>query len=67
LAELTGLQVWRVHELVKKGDGPPSLPIGRTFRFPEDGVLRWIEQRTTRHQEVDLFATAACSCRSRRA
>lgn len=46
LAEQTGLPLWRVHELVSRGDGPPHMRIGRTLRFPVDGVVEWIREKT---------------------
>lgn len=46
LSGLTGLQLWRVYDLVRKGEAPPHMSVGRTIRFPADGVVRWIQQRT---------------------
>ena len=45
LAEVTGLSLWTVWELVKKGEGPPQVRIGRGFRFPENGVRPWLDKR----------------------
>lgn len=45
LAEVTGLSLWTVWEMVKKGDGPPHVKIGRGFRFPENGVGPWLDRR----------------------
>lgn len=45
LAEATGLSLWTVWELVKKGKGPPHVRIGRGFRFPENGVGPWLDKR----------------------
>ena len=50
LAELTGLQQWRVYSLVRSGDGPPYVRIGRTIRFPENAVQQWIREQTN-HKE----------------
>jgi predicted DNA-binding transcriptional regulator AlpA len=45
LAEVTGLPLWTIHDLVKKGKGPPHIPnMGRGHRFPESGVGPWIEK-----------------------
>ena len=43
LAAATGLPRWRIHELVAQRKGPPHLRVGRTLRFAEDAVVRWIE------------------------
>lgn len=45
LAEVTGLSLWTVWELVKKGVDPPHVRIGRGFRFPENGVGPWLDNR----------------------
>ena len=45
LAEVTGLPLWTVWELVKKGEGPPHVRIGRGFRFPENGIGPWLDKR----------------------
>lgn len=45
LAEMTGLSPWTVWELVKNGEGPPHVRIGRGFRFPENGVGPWLDKR----------------------
>ena len=45
LAEVTGLSVWTVWELVKKGQGPPHVKLGRGFRFPENAVGPWLDKR----------------------
>lgn len=45
LAEVTGLSLWTVWELVKKGEGPPHARLGRGFRFPENGVGPWLDKR----------------------
>jgi excisionase family DNA binding protein len=46
LAEKTGLPKWRIHELCAQGKGPPFLRIGKTYRFAEDAVVRWIEEQS---------------------
>ena len=45
LAKMTGLSLWTVWELVKKGEGPPHVKLGRGFRFPENGVGPWLDKR----------------------
>lgn len=44
--EQTGLARWRLYELIAEGKGPPVLRIGKTFRVPEDALVKWIEQQT---------------------
>ena len=46
LAKATGLPVWRVHELALGKSGPPFLRVGRTRRYPEDAVVRWIQEKS---------------------
>lgn len=46
LARATGLAVWRLHELAATGEGPLFLRVGKTRRYPEDGVARWIAQQS---------------------
>lgn len=45
LAEVTGLPVWTIWDMVKKGDGPPHVRMGRGFRFPETGIGPWLDKR----------------------
>lgn len=52
LADLTGLPVWRIHQMCSENTAPPHLRIGKTIRFPEDAVVAWIqEQSTSKEQE----------------
>jgi len=51
VSKITGLQSWRLYSLLKKGEGPPFLRIGRTLRIPEDALARWIEEQTTINEE----------------
>jgi excisionase family DNA binding protein len=51
LARQTGLQPWRIYALIREGQGPPHLPVGRTYRFPEDGVLAWVREQTNISQK----------------
>ena len=30
----TGIQAWRIRELIKEGKGPPHFRLGRRYRFP---------------------------------
>ena len=42
-AELTGIERWRFYELLKRGEGPRHMKIGKTIRIPEDALAQWIE------------------------
>ena len=46
VAQVTGLQRWRVYELLARGEGPASMRIGKTFRISEAALIAWIEQRS---------------------
>lgn len=45
LSAATGIPRWRLFELVRAGRGPRHMRIGKTLRFPEDGVTEWIRER----------------------
>lgn len=45
VAEVTGLQRWRLYELLARGEGPRSMRIGKTFRISEAALVAWIEER----------------------
>lgn len=45
VAEITGLDRWRIYDLIKSGEGPPHFWVGRTLRIPEDGLAQWIRGR----------------------
>lgn len=51
VAELTGLQRWRIYQLLAANEGPPSLRIGKTLWIPEDQLARWIEEQTAKEQK----------------
>ena len=44
-AELTGIERWRFYELLKRGDGPPFMRVGRTIRISETALVEWIEEK----------------------
>jgi len=46
LSAATGIQAWRIRELVKAEKGPPHFRVGTTYRFPVLGVRRWLEEQT---------------------
>jgi excisionase family DNA binding protein len=45
VAKATGMARWRWHQLLAKGDGPPALRVGRTYRISETALARWIEEQ----------------------
>ena len=47
VAVLTTIPTWRLYELIARGEGPPTMRIGRTLRVPENKLAQWIEKRTT--------------------
>lgn len=52
LAEQTGIPVWRIHEMCAQKK-LPFLRVGKTYRFAEDAVVKWIEEqsKTSREEE----------------
>lgn len=46
LAATLNVPLWRIYELVDDRKAPPSMRIGKTLRFPEDGVIAWIKKAT---------------------
>jgi excisionase family DNA binding protein len=52
LAKRTGISKWRWYELIPQGKAPPYLRVGKTFRFAEDAVVKWIAEQS--NQEGDL-------------
>lgn len=51
LSTALGLPIWRLNELALGSKGPPFIRIGRTRRYPEDAVRRWIEEQAHNHEE----------------
>lgn len=47
-AELMGIQRWRLYSMLAKGDGPPAMRFGRTWRLPEHLLVQWIEEQSTK-------------------
>ena len=52
LSKQTGIAYWRLLELVAKGKGPRHMRVGQTLRFPEDGVVAWIDEQTNKKERV---------------
>jgi predicted DNA-binding transcriptional regulator AlpA len=53
LSERTGLARWRLFELVAKGLGPRVMRVGNTLRFPEDGVVQWINEQSSQQERKE--------------
>lgn len=51
LSEATGIQVWRVHQLVAEGKGPPHFRIGRVLRFRAKDVDAWLSEQSRQKEE----------------
>jgi predicted DNA-binding transcriptional regulator AlpA len=47
LAATLNVPLWRIYELVDVKKAPPSMRIGKTLRFPEDGVVQRIKEQTS--------------------
>jgi len=45
VAEQTGLQRWRIYQLIKCGQGPKHMKIGKTIRISEHALAQWIEEQ----------------------
>jgi excisionase family DNA binding protein len=50
-AERTGIQRWRLYELIARGEGPPHMRVGKTIRISEVALIEWIERE---HNSSDL-------------
>jgi predicted DNA-binding transcriptional regulator AlpA len=48
----TGIQAWRIRELIKEGKGPPHFRLGRRYRFPLSKVA------TSRNARLHVFLKA---------
>jgi excisionase family DNA binding protein len=44
-SNVTGVQRWRLYDLIARGAGPPHLRLGKTIRIAEDSLIAWIEAR----------------------
>jgi excisionase family DNA binding protein len=44
-ARLTGLEQWRLYDLIKRREGPPCMRVGRTIRISQAALVQWIEER----------------------
>jgi excisionase family DNA binding protein len=46
LSQATGIQAWRIYEMLKQGKAPPHFRVGCTYRFPIHGVRNWLMEQT---------------------
>ena len=53
VAELTGLQPWRLYQQIAAGKGPPHMRIGKVIWIPEHKLVQWIEEETAGENEDD--------------
>lgn len=44
-AEVTGIEKWRLYALLKRGEGPAHMRVGRTIRISETALVEWIERQ----------------------
>ena len=47
----TGIQSWRLRELIKAGKGPPHFRLGRRYRFPFSAAKQWLADQTSSTKE----------------
>ena len=52
LSDQTGLPQWRIYELIGLNAAPPWMRVGKTFLFPEDGVVEWIREQSKQKERV---------------
>ncbi len=50
LAAATGIPRWRIHQMCAEKQ-LPFLRVGKTYRFAEDAVARWIQEQTNTGSE----------------
>ena len=56
-AELTGIQRWRFYQLIKSGEGPRHMRVGKTIRISEHALAEWIDEQhhvATENENDDL-------------
>lgn len=50
LSHATSLPQWRIYELINKAKALPCMRVGKTFRFPSDGVVQWIHEQASKKE-----------------
>ena len=53
VAELTGIEKWRLYDLLKSGEGPRYMRIGKIYRISEAALVEWIEARHQANKEEE--------------
>jgi excisionase family DNA binding protein len=43
--QLTGIEAWRLYEVIAAGKGPPHMRIGKTIRISETALAEWIAEQ----------------------
>jgi excisionase family DNA binding protein len=51
LSTATGIAVWRIYEMLRKGKAPPHFKVGSTYRFPFLGVRTWLTELASGKQD----------------
>lgn len=46
LSKATGIQVWRLHQLVAEGKAPRHFRVGRVIRFRAKDVDAWLDEQS---------------------
>lgn len=49
--ERTGVQRWRLYEMLKRGQGPAYIKIGKTIRISETALVAWIKEQESKPKE----------------
>lgn len=52
LSEETGIQVWRIHQMVAEGKAPRHFRVGRVLRFRAKDVDAWLAEQTNNQKTV---------------
>ena len=47
VAKLLNISIAKLRPLVARGEGPPALRVGRTYRFRPSSVARWQAEQET--------------------
>ncbi len=48
VAKETGVPAWRWYETIARGDGPPVVKFGKTFRISEAALAQWLEAQQSK-------------------
>ena len=53
LAELLGTKPCPIYQLVKSGDAPPSIKVGRIMKSPVSAVRQWFAEQANSSKKDD--------------